>query len=714
MIGARHLPGGLATALISALLALFIAYPIGAILAESFVVAGPMLPKRLKAVTEEALSLLPPERREAALQRWTAGASEKERVEALAAAFALTDGDAPWDRKAAFSEQSAAAESALAALAPGERAAVEAEVPIAVAMLHKRVALAFQTREALGPERFDALRTGTDNRWGLDHYLKPIEDRHIRRAALNSLALAACASICVTALAFLLSFGLNRGGVPRPGLMRAVLLLPLVAPPVLVATATIMLFGRRGLVTHTLLDRTLGLVDADVTNLYGFSGVVLAQTLCFLPAALIVIDNVLRKQDGRAEEAALSLGASRTQVFWNVTLPLAWPGLKRALVLVSILSLTDFGNPLLLGRDTPVIAGLIYDEITAFRNTPLAAALCVWLLAPSLLLYLALEALGGRKRYVTAQGTGGASEWPLPRLWRVGLGSLAGLVAGLVVAVYATVILGAFTRLWGVEWTPTLGYFTLQGVGIGHAGTGYGSSDRGLSLVWQSLQVAALAAPLGGLLGVVIAYVVERIRPPGANLIAFLALVPAILPGIIFGVGYIVAFNVPFGIKALSLTGTSAILVLNILFSNLFVGVLAARAALQRLDSSVDEAAESLGAGLVQRFFLVTLPMLRQAFLLGTLYVFVDGLTTLSSVIFLVSGEHKLASIAIFNHAQSGEFGYAAAKSVAILGAASLAMTMIWILERQGRTRITGAARGKLRREEPTLDVTLPARAAGA
>jgi ABC-type Fe3+ transport system permease subunit len=52
--------------------------------------------------------------------------------------------------------------------------------------------------------------------------------------------------------------------------------------------------------------------------------------------------------------------------------------------------------------------------------------------------------------------------------------------------------------------------------------------------------------------------------------------VPAILPGIIFGVGYIVAFNVPFGFKSLSLTGSSAILVLNILFSNLFVGVLAA------------------------------------------------------------------------------------------------------------------------------------------
>jgi iron(III) transport system permease protein len=202
-----------------------------------------------------------------------------------------------------------------------------------------------------------------------------------------------------------------------------------------------------------------------------------------------------------------------------------------------------------------------------------------------------------------------------------------------------------------------------------------------------------VAAPIGGLLGVVTAYVVERVRPPGSEAIAFLAMIPAILPGIIFGVGYIVAFHVPFGIPALSLTGTGAILVLNILFSNLFVGVLAARAALQRLDTSVDEAAESLGAGLVTRFTQVTLPMLRPAFLLGTLYVFVDGTTTLSSVIFLVSGDHKLASVAIFNHASSGEFGYAAAKSLVLMAAAGVAMVAIRTVDRRRLTSPLSSAR---------------------
>ena len=658
------------------LLGIFIAYPIGAILGESVVISGPMPLPRLKEVTTAALDLMPAERRQPAMERWVGSATERERLEALAAAFRLAGQDVRWNTKAAYSEQATASAKALGDLALTERAAIEAEYPIAVVMLHKRVALAFQVKDKVTPATFDELRNGAEYRHGLDHYLAVIDDPHLRRAAINSLKLGTSATLLTVAIAFALAYGINRGGVPRPGLVRGLVLLPLVAPPVLIATATLMLFGRRGLITHSLLDQTLGLIDADVTNLYGFFGVIVAQTLSFVPAATIVLDNVLRKQDGRIEEAAAGLGAGRWTIFREVTLPLAWPGIKRALVLAFILSLTDFGNPLVLGRDTPVIAGILYDEMTAFRNTPLAAALCVWLLTPSLLLFLVLETIGRRRRYSTTEGT--PPELPLPLSWRITLTGIAGIVALLVVAIYATMALGSITRVWGVDWQVTLGHF------IGGLDAGLGrTSDADLSVVWQTVEIAGIAGPLGGLLGILVAYVVDRVKPPGANLIAFLALTPAILPGIIFGIGYIVAFNLPFGVKALSLTGTGAILVLNILFSNLFVGVLAGRAALQRLDVSVDEAAESLGAGLATRFLQVTLPMLRTAFMLGMLYVFVDGLTTLSSIIFLVSGDHKLASVAIYNHATSGEYGLAAAKSVVLLAFASAAMILIWLFERR-------------------------------
>ena len=701
----HRLPGAAASIAILALLATFIAVPIGAVLRQSVVVSGPMPIHRLKAITEEALRLLPEDRRASALERWVGAATEKERLEAMAAAFRLAGRVVPWDTQAAFERQSRDLDAALAGLDPPALAEVERNFPIALAMLHKRMALAFQVRDKLPPEGFDLLRAGTEDRLGLDHYLAVLEDPYLARAALNSLALAVLAAGFTVPLAFSLAYAINRGGVPRPGLVRGIVLLPLVAPPVLVATATLMLFGRRGLVTHALLDRGLGLIDADSTNLYGALGVVVAQTLSFMPAATIVLDNVLRKQDGRIEEAAASLGASRWGIFREVTLPMAWPGIKRALILVAIMSLTDFGNPLILGRDTPVLAGIVYDEMTAFRNTPLAAALCVWMILPSLLAFLLVESIGRRRRYEAAETTGGAPELALPLRWRVALTSTCVLACGLIVAIYATMALGSVTRTWGVDWTPTLGHFMREGMASTLSGMRVGTGDRGLGLVWDSLRVAGIAGPLGGLLGIAIAYVVDRIRPPGRDLVVFLSLVPAMLPGIVLGIGYIVAFNLPFGIAALSLTGGSSILVVNILFSNVFVGVLAGRAALQRMDPAVDEAAAGMGAGIARRFFDLTLPMLRSAFLLGALYVFVDGMTTFSSVIFLVSGDHNLASVAIFNHANAAQYGAAAAQSMAILAAAALAMAAIWALER--RLSPGGATRGP----RPPASPGIPGRA---
>ncbi len=165
---------------------------------------------------------------------------------------------------------------------------------------------------------------------------------------------------------------------------------------------------------------------------------------------------------------------------------------------------------------------------------------------------------------------------------------------------------------------------------------------------------------------------------------SFVTLLPAILPHILFGIGYIIAFNLPFGQKGLALTGTMSILVLNLMFGHIYVGVLAGRAVLQRMDASVDEAAEILGASLVQRFTRVTLPMMRHAALLGTLYVFVQAMTSLSSIVFLVSPGNDLAAVAILDAAVGSYYGAASAMSVTMLLIVFAVMGGMWWFERFG------------------------------
>lgn len=678
----RDLAGHAVAVTVTALVLLFIAVPLGAVLLESFRVAGPLPLEGLRRITAEAVALIPDAEREEAVQRWVDSADDRQWMDGVAAALALIGEEVPWNRAANYDDQIAAAREAVAALPSDRRAAFGAALPLAIVMLHKRIPLAFAVRDRLDDRQFATLRTGARERLGLDHYRAFLEEPRLRNAAKNSLMLAGLACLFVVPIAFVLAYGINRAAVPFPATVRFAALVPLVSPPVIMAFAAILLFGRQGVITNDLLDHAFGLIDADTDNLYGIGGVVLAQILSFTPPAFIILDNALARQDGRLEEAAASQGAGPWAVFARVTLPMAAPGLVRAVILVFILSMTDFGNPLVIGKDIPVVAGIVYDEMIGFSNTPLSAALCIWLILPAIAAYLLLEAVMGRKRYTSAGDTGVVTELPVPRPARLGITAVTGLYLGLVALLYLAVVVGSVTRVWGQDFSLTFDHFR-----EGSSVYGFVSTQQGLSSVWQSIGIAAMAAPLGGLMALVIAYIIERVRPPGRNLLNFVVLLPAILPGVIFGVGYLVFFNAPLGLPDLALTGTSTILVANILFGNMFVGVLAGRALLQRYDTSIEEAAASLGASAVERFVRVTMPMMRHAILLGALYVFIDGMTTLSAVVFLVGPEHDLASVAIFDHASNAYYGLACAKSVAILITVAVVMGGMGLWERLGRLR---------------------------
>ncbi len=658
----RHLPSYVLTLIVGLLLIVFIALPFGAVLAESFTISGPLPLRELRTITLEALDHLDPETRERTVKSWIAKAKPRQRMEAVAASLELLELPIPWDRKTTFDRQIAAAEKTVAGLDPEIRKKLEKLYPISLVMLHKRIPLAFKVKNLISKKEFEVLRMGARKGFGLRHYMSVIIEPRLQNATKNSLLLALIASITTTLVAFIISYGINRGGMPLPNLMRYVTLTPLVSPPVMIATAAILLFGRNGVITRGFLDQTLGWINADESNLYGMGGVIIAQILSFLPPAFIILDNVLSKHDGRVEEAAASQGASPWQVFARVSLPLSQPGIIRSLILCFILSMTDFGNPLVIGKDMPVLAGILYDEIIGFQNTELSAALAVWIIVPALCIYFLLERIGRRKRFDTGNVSGGPPELPVPTIAKVIISGLGLIVVGLIILVYGSVVVGSFVKLWGIDNTFTPHWYTAK-----EAMPGFVSEWKGVEAVWSSVKVSIIGAPIGGILAAVLSYLVERIRPVGSNLLSFIALSPAILPGVIFGIGYVIAFNLPFGVKGLALTGTIWILVLNLTFGHIYVGVLAGRAALQRLDASVDEAAEILGATLIQRFVRVILPMMRHAAILGTLYVFVQAMTSLSSVVFLVSPGNKLGSVAIFDTASVSQYGPACAMSVTML-----------------------------------------------
>ena len=119
-------------------------------------------------------------------------------------------------------------------------------------------------------------------------------------------------------------------------LLRAVVLLPLVLPPVVGGIGLIYAFGKFGLV-----GEHLAAMGIDIA--FSTTAVILAQTFVALPFLVISLEGALRSVGGRYEQVAATLGASPTHTLWKVTMPLVFPALLSGMVLAFARALGEFG-----------------------------------------------------------------------------------------------------------------------------------------------------------------------------------------------------------------------------------------------------------------------------------------------------------------------------------------------------------------------------------
>jgi len=477
---------------------------------------------------------------------------------------------------------------------------------------------------------------------GLAHYRDFFSTWRLFKILLNSLAVSAVSTAITVGVALVLAYAVTRTTVPGKRFVSLMSLLPLIAPPFLVSLAFILLFGRNGVVV-----REFGLD----WSIYGFHGIVIAQVFTFLPQAYILLANVLGNIDSSLEEAAENLGAGLVTTLRRVTLALARPGLASASLIVFILCMTDFGNPILIGGRYNVLATEIYAQVVGMNDFPSAAVMSVVLLVPCLLAYVANTYVVGRRTYVTVSAGARTTLRPTPPAVRWALLALSAGIALAIAAIYALIPLGSIVRLWGSDWSLSLTHY------------GFGSTAEGAWPVWNSVKLAVVCGVLGTILALLTAYVVERRRAPAARTIAALGLLPAALPGTVIGVGYILAFNVP----PLLLTGTVWILVASVIFWKFPVALLAAVNTLKQVDPAIEEAAVSLGAGVVRTFARVVLPLLTGTAFSIFVYFFVNGMVTVSAVIFLIYPGFNLGSVAILAQVENGYPGVACALGTIIL-----------------------------------------------
>lgn len=162
-----------------------------------------------------------------------------------------------------------------------------------------------------------------------------------------SMVTATAATLLCLLLGVPLAWLLARTSFPGRGLIRALVTVPLVLPPVVGGLALLLVYGRRGLL-GSWLDSAFG-----VTVPFTTTAVVLAEAFVAMPFLIIAVEGALRGADPRYEEAAATLGAGRWTTFRRVTLPIVAPGIAAGAVLCWARALGEFGATITFAGNFP-------------------------------------------------------------------------------------------------------------------------------------------------------------------------------------------------------------------------------------------------------------------------------------------------------------------------------------------------------------------------
>ena len=489
----------------------------------------------------------------------------------------------------------------------------------------------------------------------LSTFQKVLAKPDFKRAIINTLEIGVVTGVLSTLIGLLFAYVEEYVQLRTKfisGLFKVVSILPVVSPPFVLSLSMILLFGRSGIISKTLL----GITDA---NIYGMSSIIIIQTMTFFPVCYMMLKGLLKNIDPSLEEAARDMGASRWQVFTTVTFPLLLPGLGNAFLVTIMESIADFANPMMIGGNVDTLATAIYMQITGNYDKKGAAAMSVVLLSITFIMFFVQKYVLEAKSTATLSGKASRQRMLITDASvRIPLTVLCSAIAIFVILMYLCVPYGSVITTWGRNYTLTNKWYV-------KVFTNY----RGADAFTDSFIMALIAAPITSLLSMIISYLVVKKKFMLRGFIEFTSMLAMAVPGTVLGVGFVRGYsNGLFHTGALQfLYGTAAILIIVFVVRSLPTGTRSGISALRQIDKSIEESAYDMGANSFQVFMTVTLPLIKDSFLSGLVTAFVRSITAISAVILVVNPKILLITVQINEYANRGEYAVACAFSTILI-----------------------------------------------
>ena len=504
--------------------------------------------------------------------------------------------------------------------------------------------------------------SNADGRFSFDHLALLLANPVYLESLKNSLTIASGAALLAALASLPIAMLLWRHHV-RPSIYIELCgFLPLFVPPFVLALSLQNLLGHGG-----ALGWLLG-GDLDPAIL-GLPSVMLVEALHYFPLVLMTLVMTTSAYSQQASEAA-RLGVNWWRLITRVFLPLGMPGLAFGMSITFLKTMDDLATPLSLGV-TNLLAPQAFFRVSAYGSQdPLSSLIATLMVLISALAWLASIRLV--RRQVSLRSGAGASAAAIPSRQQtiVGLSCLGGIVT-LYVTLYAGVALTSVARIWSYTLLP-------ESFVLSHYLTAL-SDERGSFI--NTLIYCGFAAVVDVLVGLLMAYAIDRAAPRWKTWLTWGAAGLLSVPGVALAIAYLQFFRVvelPF----FNLTIDASWFMLPMAFSvrGLPFAIRACTIALQRVPGNTIDAASLSGGSRFGVATKIVLPMMAFGLFVAFLLCFGVAAVDLSSAMLLVPSETDApVAYSIYLNMQSTT-GRGAGSALAVLSIALVTLSLFVLL----------------------------------
>ena len=512
-----------------------------------------------------------------------------------------------------------------------------------------------------------------NGQFNLADTLKVLREPDTYTALLNSLFIASGVTVMSTIIGTFFAWLVTRTDLPFKPAMRVLFLVPFMLPSFIGALAWKMLLSpRAGYINRFLMD-VVGL-DGPVFDIYTFTGIMAVETMYLFPFVFIQVCGALERMDPTLEESARISGASLFTITRKITIPLVRPSILSGALLIMLYSMAHFGTVAVLGIEAGIfnIPTLIYEKIHqsagSFNSIRTGTVLAtVLVITAALIMFIQSKVLSRGRYQIIAGKSFRPVETKLRALRMPMLVFCIAYIGFTIVLPTVTIFMVGGLKTYGLP-------FTAENLTL--ANYRYILFDWKMTrdAIWNSVTLGLAAALITMFAGVMISYVIVKMKVRGKGLLEFLGMLPFSVPGSVIALGVMLAWSGKFGIN---IYNTVWIILVAYIARYMAFSLKANSAALEQVHDSLVEAARASGAGMGQALRDIVLPLVRPGMFAAFFLIFLPALRELTVSVLLYGPTTRTIGVAIYTLNEDGETVYSAALAGIALMIIVTAQTLI-------------------------------------